>query len=195
MTGTDRPDNGTDRWQQAASGLSAEIAPERDLWPDIAARIEAEPHAQTARGWSVAGALAAAVALVALSSLTTLWISGRDAGPEISQVVPPPGGSAMMPSAAFGPDHELGPKYRRARNELTVDLESRLQALPPSTRHTVERNLEQIRVALAEINAALAEDPGNMLLQQLLLAAYQDELTVLTEVNRMARSLPTRTEI
>lgn len=195
MTGTDRPDNGTDRWQQAASGLSAEIAPERDLWPDIAARIEVEPHARSARGWPVAGALAAAVALVALSSLTTLWISGRDAGPEISQVVPPPSGSAMMPSAAFGPDHELGPKYRRARNELTVDLESRLQALPPSTRHTVERNLEQIRVALAEINAALAEDPGNMLLQQLLLAAYQDELTVLTEVNRMARSLPTRTEI
>jgi len=195
MTGTDRPDNGTDRWQQAASGLSAEIAPERDLWPDIAARIEAEPRARSARGWPVAGALAAAVALVALSSLTTLWISGRDAGPEISQVVPPPSGSAMMPSAAFGPDYELGPKYRRARNELTVDLESRMQALPPATRHTVERNLEQIRIALAEINAALAEDPGNALLQQLLLAAYQDELTVLTEVNRMARSLPTRTEI
>jgi len=195
MTGTDRPDNGTDRWQQAASGLSAEIAPERDLWPDIAARIEAEPHARSARGWPVAGALAAAVALVALSSLTTLWISGRDAGPEISQVVPPPTGSAVMPSAAFGPDYELGPKYRHARNELTVDLASRMQALPPATRQTVERNLEQIRGALAEINAALAEDPGNSLLQQLLLAAYQDELTVLTEVNRMARSLPTRTEI
>lgn len=195
MTGTDRTDSGMDAWQQAASGLPDELTPERDLWPDIAARIEAEPGARPLRGWRVAGPLAAAVVLVALSSLTTLWISGRDEGPAISQVVPPPTGAAAMPSAAFGPDHELGPKYRRARNQLTVDLESGLQALPPATQQTVQRNLEQIRMALAEINTALAEDPGNTLLQQLLLAAYQDELIVLTEVNRMARSLPTRTEI
>ena len=59
----------------------------------------------------------------------------------------------------------------------------------------VRRNLEQIRSALNEINQALSDDPNNVLLQQLLLAAYQDELAVLTEVNRMARSLPTRKEI
>jgi hypothetical protein len=59
----------------------------------------------------------------------------------------------------------------------------------------IDRNLAQIREALAEINDELAEDPNNVLLQQLLLAAYQDELAVLMNVNRMAQTLPKRTEI
>lgn len=198
MNGQDRPDGGPHkpdetRWDEAAAALPREIAPERDLWPRIAARITGEPAVSTGRGWRLAGALAAAVALVALSSLTTLWISGGEGDPELSHVVPP--GEAAGPVMAFGPDHDLGPKYRRARNALTLDLEARLEALPPATREIVDRNLGQIRGAVAEINTALAEDPGNVLLQQLLMAAYQDELNVLTEVNRMATSMTPRTEI
>jgi len=202
MSGNDRPDGGPEnseerldqaRWDDAAAQLPREIAPQRDLWPQIASRISEESGASTGRGWRFAGALAAGVALVALSSLATLWISGGDGDPELSHVVPP--GGAVPPVMAFGPDHELGPKYRLARNALTMDLEARLQALPPATREIVERNLGQIRGAVAEINTALAEDPDNALLQQLLMATYQDELDVLTEVNRMATSMPTRTEI
>ncbi len=198
MSGHDRPGQGPEksdetRWERAAAQLPRELAPERDLWPRIAARIRTEGRASTGRGWRLAVGLAAALALVSLSSLITLRISGGGADPEISHVVPP--GEAIGPMMAFGPDHELGPKYRRARNALTVDLEARLQALPPPTREIVERNLGQIRGAVAEINAALAVDPDNALLQQLLMATYQDELDVLTEVNRMAASMPTRTEI
>ncbi|MGD8978015.1 MAG: hypothetical protein PVG91_10445 [Gammaproteobacteria bacterium] len=198
MSGHDRPDGGPEnldqtRWDEAAAALPREIAPERDLWPRIAARISEESGPSANRRWRLAGALAAAVALVAFSSLATLWISGDDRDPELSHVVPP--GGAVPSMMAFGPDHELGPKYRLARNALTMDLEVRLQALPPATREIVERNLGQIRGAVAEINAALAEDPDNALLQQLLMATYQDELDVLTEVNRMATSMPTRTEI
>ena len=89
----------------------------------------------------------------------------------------------------------LGPKYEKARQQLSQDLDTQLETLPPETREVIEKNLAQIRQALTEINGALADDPGNVLLQQLLMAAYQDELTVLMEVNRMARSLPTRKEI
>ncbi len=59
----------------------------------------------------------------------------------------------------------------------------------------VERNLAQIREAVKEINQALEDDPGNILLQQLLMAAYQDEMDVLANVNRMARAVPSRNEI
>jgi len=59
----------------------------------------------------------------------------------------------------------------------------------------VERNLAQIRAAVAEINQALEKDPGNILLEQLLMAAYQDEMEVLSNVNRMAGAVPSRNEI
>ena len=101
----------------------------------------------------------------------------------------------MPLEASFGAGYTLGPRYERARNELTRDLDRQLAALPDDTRALVNRNLAQIRQALAEINDELSEAPNNVLLQQLLLATYQDELAVLMNVNRMAQTLPTRTEI
>jgi hypothetical protein len=59
----------------------------------------------------------------------------------------------------------------------------------------VLQNLETIRQAMAEINAALGEDPANQFLQQQLLAAYQDELTVLANLQRVTERLSTRNEI
>lgn len=189
-------DSGTDKLLEAARRLPTEIAPERDLWPQIAARLEQRVAAAPGwGGWRWAGAMAAGVVLVAVSSLITVWVVDHDEMRTASVTVP----TAMAPSATapapFGPGHLLGRKYRLARNELAADLDARLEALPPASRSVVRRNLEQIRSALNEINQALSDDPNNVLLQQLLLAAYQDELAVLTEVNRMARSLPTRKEI
>lgn len=194
------PGGSDDRLMQAARALPREIRPERDLWPDIAARIGAEEAAPAGRNrWRLVGAVAAAVALVAVSSLMTLWLTDEPA-PVVVRQGPPAGGLAMparsLPlEASFGAGYTLGPRYERARNELTRDLDQQLAALPEDTRALVNRNLAQIREALAEINDELSEDPNNVLLQQLLLAAYQDELAVLMNVNRMAQTLPTRTEI
>jgi len=189
-----------DPWVEAASRLPREIAPERDLWPGIAARLEPENRPRTIwRGWHLAGAVAAAVALVTVSSLITLWVTDRPESVPVSRVQTPAGivrpARALNGNATFGPDYVLGPKYEKARQQLSQDLDTQLETLPPETREVIEKNLAQIRQALTEINGALADDPGNVLLQQLLMAAYQDELTVLMEVNRMARSLPTRKEI
>ena len=192
------PGGSEDRLMQAARALPREIRPERDLWPDIAARIGAEETPLAGRNrWRLVGAVAAAVALVAVSSLMTLWLIDEPA-PVVVRQGPPAGGLALPArslEASFGAGYTLGPRYERARNELTRDLEQQLAALPEDTRALVNRNLAQIRDALAEINEELAEDPNNVLLQQLLLAAYQDELAVLMNVNRMAQTLPTRTEI
>jgi hypothetical protein len=190
----------SDPWVEAASRLPREIAPERDLWPGIAARLEPGDRTRAIwRGWHLAGAVAAAVALVTVSSLITLWVTDRPDSVPVSRVQTPAGiarpARALNGNATFGPDYLLGPKYEKARQQLSQDLDTQLETLPPETREVIEKNLAQIRQALTEINGALADDPGNVLLQQLLMAAYQDELTVLMEVNRMARSLPTRKEI
>jgi hypothetical protein len=104
-------------------------------------------------------------------------------------------GPAAPVASTFGPGHVLGSEYQAARAGLADDLERRLQALPPETRETVLENLETIRRAADEINAALGLDPANVLLQHQLLAAYQDELTVLANLRRITERLPTRNEI
>lgn len=192
------PEHPEDRLMRAARGLPDEIRPGRDLWPDIEARITGADVApgRTVR-WRLVGAAAAAVAVAAVSSLLTLWLA--DEPPPVIVQQPPaeglvvPAKSAPLEASFAG--HTLGPRYERARRELTRDLERQLEALPEDTRALVNRNLEQIRSAVAEINDSLSQDPNNVLLQQLLLAAYQDELAVLMNVNRMAQTLPTRTEI
>jgi hypothetical protein len=188
-----------DRVLRAARNLPDDVRPERDLWPEIAARIAADEAPPATRfRWRLVGAVAAAVALVASSSLLTLWLSDEPPEVIVRQQTAPEGMAVPARSAPFEASfagYRLGPRYERARQELTRDLEQQLDALPDDTRALVNRNLAQIRSALAEINEELSRDPNNVLLQQLLLAAYQDELAVLMNVNRMAQTLPTRNEI
>lgn len=186
-----------ERLMEEASRLPVDIPPERDLWPEIAARLGTrEEPASAGRRWRLVGAVAAAAALVAVSSLVTLWVTDKHEPVTISRIHPPKGMTRPATNnATFGPDYVLGPKYEKARQQLSRELDEQLKTLSPETREIVEKNLSQIRQAMSEINDALAQDPGNVLLQQLLMAAYQDEMTVLMEVNRMAQSLPTRKEI
>ncbi len=173
--------------------LPREIEPARELWPAIESRIRAErqaPRAQAPRRRGTWLALAAASLAVAAVALSTLQL--RD-GLDSPQTVPVSLNGSM--TTPFGPAHNLGATYQAARAGLTDDLEERLQGLPPETRNTVLENLETIRRAAAEINAALGEDPSNLFLQHQLLAAYQDELSVLANLQRVTSRLPTRNEI
>jgi hypothetical protein len=179
-----------DRLTAAARRLPREIAPERDLWPGIRDRIESPVAPVTGgdakyRAWPLR--FAAAAALVAATALITLTLV-QTPGPELAER---PNGEP----ARFGAGHDLGANHQLVRASLRADLARHLETLPPETAAVVERNLAQIREAVKEINRALENDPGNILLQQLLMAAYQDEMDVLANVNRMARAVPTRNEI
>ncbi len=78
-----------------------------------------------------------------------------------------------------------------APRRLPTLLEARLAHMPGSTRAKLQVNLAEIRRAAEEINAALAEQPGDPLLEELLLKTYQDELAVLANVNQMTNALAT----
>jgi hypothetical protein len=188
---TDERQSGPDdRLLTAARRLPGEIPPQRDLWPGIRDRIEspAEPvMAGDAKPWAWPLRFAAAAALVAATAVITLTVV-QPSGPELAER---PNGEP----ARFGAGHTLGANHQLVRASLRADLARHMEALPPETAAVVERNLAQIRAAVKDINGALENDPGNILLQQLLMAAYQDEMDVLANVNRMARAVPTRNEI
>mgnify|MGYP001825260618 CR=1 FL=1 len=196
MTDRRGPDDRIDRLMGAARRLPVEIEPDKDLWPGIEARITgSEAPAGGRSRWIVGGAIAAGLALIALTSTITIWLTEEPAQVIVRQAPTNAGIARVAGTATFGAAYALGPKYEMARQGLKRDLDAQMEALPPETREIVQKNLAQIRSAMDEINQELEADPNNVLLQRLLMTAYQDELTVLMNMNRMMQTLPTRTEI
>jgi len=186
----------------AARRLPGGLAPKRDLWPGIASAIEEQAreersaaHSRGRHGWNRMFAQAAAVVLLVGGSSGVTWLAMKqDAQPVAT--VPSAGTLAFQPVAgSFGSQYHLGPEFLDARNELAARLDEELARLSPATRVEVETNLETIRAAILEINLALAEEPGNALLQRLLINAYRDELAVMSRVDGIANSAMRRSDI
>ena len=179
---------------QAAGKLATEIKPARDLWPGI----EAEISQQTAgRGWHWQGMLAQAAAVILLvgasSGLTYLAVH-EDRDPTIP--IAPIGALQFEPvSGSFGSHYNLGPDFQDARSDLEARLQEELNNLTPETRAEVEKNMAAIHDAIVEINKALALQPDNVLLQELLLSSYRKELALMTSVDGMASSVMRRNDI
>ena len=82
-----------------------------------------------------------------------------------------------------------------ARQDLAGSLDEKLAALPDETRQEVMANLETIRKAIDEINRALAEQPDNVLLQELLRDSYREELDLMIKVDGVASAAMRRGDI
>lgn len=162
--------------------LPREIAPARDLWPGIAAQIEAEraatassPVVRRGAGLRWVGGLAASVALVAVG----VWL-GRMTQPDVT--VADASAPAALQLAAFAP----GADYEAARRAELARLPARLAALPPQSREQVRASLETLQRSIREIQAALGNEPANALLQSMLIDTYHEEMRVLTTLNAAA---------
>lgn len=165
-----------------ASNLPQDIAPQRDLWPEIAARLAEQSHAVPRRfGWPAA--LAAAFLVASVSALLT-WGLMRDPNPApASGLVASSAATQAMPVPVnYGANSAIGAVQLKARDELLVQFRQRLNELPPATRETVVKNLAIIQRAATEINAALAQDPASGMLNGLLLSTYQEELQIYSKV-------------
>jgi hypothetical protein len=173
---------GPDRIDAALARLPRGIEPPRDLWPAIEDGLE--PRAgRPGRRWMWAAA--AGLFVAAGSSLITATLL-RDGRPDPAQQAAADHGEPAVVAAAFGPGQRVGPAYLATRRVLARELEARLDRLPPDARLKLEHNLAELRRASAEINAALELKPGDPLLEELLLNAYQDEIEVLANANQLA---------
>jgi len=171
-----------EKLKDAVAGLATEVSPGRDLWPDIEQAI-VKPARPVRTVWNTVWAQAAAVLLLVggSSGLTYLALSG-----DSTVTTPVAAGPTLVFESAsgnFGSQYNLGPDYLDAQRDLAGRLDDELDRLAPEVRQVVVTNIKAIRTAIADINAALAEDPGNVLLQQLLLSTYREELTLMKQVN------------
>ncbi|TLY52197.1 MAG: hypothetical protein E6K50_07155 [Gammaproteobacteria bacterium] len=170
--------------------LSPAIEPPRDLWPQIEARINAQrrsaPAAQPRPARALPPRWLAAAALVA-SVAVGVWI-GRSllpaarSGSDVESALSASRASFAGAPTALGVAYVSDPRYQRDRAALMKSLQARLAALPPAARAKVMASLAALQRAKEDLESALGKDPGNALLQELLVNTYQDEMRVLTDV-------------
>lgn len=164
--------------------LPRELAPERDLWPAIAAAIE-PPH----RCWSWQPFLSAAAAAALLIVLwQTLPLAEQQPAMEVAAV--PMEGSPVRALPQDFIEAETG--FLQVREGRYAEIEVRLAQLSPETRSVIERSLDSMAAALVELRQALAEQPLDPVLQHLLLQLYAQELAVLGQLDDATRLVDDR---
>ena len=182
---------------RAAAKLPA-MAPSRDLWEGIAARIEApvielkprQAPAAPRRNWQMA---AAAVVLMAVSSGVT-YVLTRDQQPATSEQVAAtpdseaPGVVAPKRSTSGGSSVLVGdfsaPEiiYDQEITRLRTILDERRGDLDSATVKTVEKSLQAIDQAILDARAALTGDASNSFLNEQLNRALEKKLGLLRRV-------------
>ena len=170
-----------------ARELSTGISPQKDLWPGI----EAEITRPRAAKWTPRFAQAAAIVLLIGASSGLTWLSTKDQV-QVVEVVP---AGLVFEQASFGGRYALGVGYQEAHRDLQAQLDAELKRLSPETREDVQKNLAMIRGAIGQINAALAEEPDNSLLQELLLQTYREELALMQRVGGLTQHVMSRRDI
>jgi anti-sigma factor RsiW len=176
---------------ERAGDLPASIDPPPAAWTALRSRLSdgrsrtaGRPSTRWVRDWGLRAA--AALILVAGSSgLTVLALRTRTAertpgSPDWPLALP-----VALPASLVAVDRS----YAAVVDELTATLAVQRARLAPSTVATLERTLRVIDEAIAEARAALAADPGNRALLDVLSANYEQKVQLL----RRASELPART--
>ncbi len=178
--------------------LPREIDPPADAWMSIRSEIDktrpGESYTGTRRAiWQRPMFLAAAaVALVAVSSIMTAAVLGWDAGitrPRIVTASQRPQSKPQEPGpATLAEFASVENDYISTANQLSAVLESESNTLSPETVAKLKESLRIIDAAIIEARRALAADPGNRALIDMLNTSYNQKLDLLRRTTEMGRS-------
>jgi len=177
-----------------AADLPKSIDPPAEAWSNIRSAIERDKFAvathagNSARFWRAPYALAAAaVLLVILSSAgTALYMSSRDSDERSSRVTASGPTSAATPTtlAAFTIEENT---YLRNVAVLQDILDQQEASLAPETVAQLNASLRTIDEAILEARNALARDPANKLLIEMLSSTYRQKVDLLRRTTEMTR--------
>jgi hypothetical protein len=182
--------------------LPQAIEPARDLWPAIEARLKdlhaGELPVTDARAarvgsgarlrWLAAAAMVASVAVGVWIGRSVLPGAGGQSTGVPSNLTAQTGTLDPAAPTALDTAYETDPRYQHQRAALLGSLQAQLAKLPPASRAKVMASLQTIWHAKQDLEQALGKDPGNALLEELLVNTYQDEMRVLTDVHEASES-------
>jgi hypothetical protein len=161
-----------------ARELPEELQPPADLWTGVREHIA--PTRRPVKPWQ--WQLVAALLLIAVTSAVTAWLVRRPV------IVVRQSAPAAVPVAAVslsGPARTVDADYSAIVHELTETLAQRRRQLSPETVAKVEASLRVIDIAIDEARAALAADPADRTLLDILAATYQQKVELLRRANEL----------
>jgi hypothetical protein len=170
------------------------LAPSRELWSGIEARIGAPvvplPVERTAQStarpawWRLAIAaslLVAATAGITYSIMKRGYTTGLAANDSATVQAPLPGAS-VEPASLQNPEQTAEQTFDREIGAMRKIIDERGKDLDPATISVLRKNLKLIDTAIAESKAALAKDPASAFLLDRLTHAYETKLLLLRGV-------------
>ena len=178
--------------QRRTAALPREIAPPESAWGRIAEQIQRDARdakpPRTNHFWQRPVFLAAAgLVLVAASSITTaLFVNARndDTGRDTMTVqVPPPSSPGTL--AEFTAREN---DYIATVNALSATIESAHVELAPGTIEKLKESISIIDDAIIEARRALAADPSNKALIEILSTSYDQKVDLLRRTAEMGQS-------
>lgn len=188
---------------EQVTALPRSIHPPADAWADIRSAIEADRNALSDRTPPTAPHLAfwqrpiflavAAVALVAGSSAVTAIamrkIDNRGNTVVATSLERPSASSAETSGgpASLAQFTVVESDYLRAVNDLSATLESERGSLSPETIAKLRESLRIIDTAILEARNALAADPANRTLIEMLANSYEQKVDLLKRTTEMGR--------
>ena len=180
--------------RELTNKLPREMDPPADAWDAIRAQIARDesglPNPRARRPihfWQRSPFLIAASLLLVVGSSAITYVStkGVDPGPVPSGSV---GNAAVSGVSALAQFTGKENDYLRRVNGLVAIMESGEVELAPETIAKVKESLAIIDAAILEARAALARDPANRALIEMLESTYEMKLDLLERTNEMARS-------
>ena len=177
------------RLDLAARALPREIAPPPELLSRVqdaiaARQVRALPTSLTAPARAVfrRGLAAAAILFVGvLIGAGGMLLRARTPEERVAAGGAPVDGSASAAAARFA-------SYDRAADDLTRLLDARRATLRPETIAVIDRSVQQIDDALADVRAALARDPASSALTDAARRLYDQKLDLLKRATALSAS-------
>jgi hypothetical protein len=190
--------------QRRTAQLPREIAPPEDAWARIKAQIDRESAAQPMFRQSRERAFwqrpaflaAAALLLIAGSSIVTALVIGRRLPENSTRAVASAEqaqGEAAFPKPSNGPATlaeftAVENEYINTANGLLEALENGRTQLSPETIAKLRESVRVIDAAILEARRALAADPANKALIQMLSTSYSQKVDLLRRTTEMWQS-------
>jgi len=179
--------------QQRTARLPLEITPPEDAWHRIAEQIALDSRTSVSAPakralWQRPVFLAAAgLALVAASSITTaIVIAGRSNEDAVVRAeIPAPRSTSPATLAEFTAREN---DYIATVNALSATIESAHVELAPGTIVKLKESIRIIDDAIIEARRALAADPSNKALIDILSTSYDQKVDLLRRTAEMGQS-------
>jgi anti-sigma-K factor RskA len=178
-----------------AAELPKSIDPPAGAWSNIQSAISRDESAVRANNsvsrsgiWQRRYVLAAAAILVAVlsSAGTVLYMNGHYSGARSSRAVANNSSAEATPAALAAFTIEEN-NYLRTASMLQDLLDQQEASLAPETVAQLKASLRTIDEAILEARNALARDPANKLLVEMLSASYRQKVDLLRRTTELTR--------